>query len=127
MQRYSGGLQVPKMQIESFQGKTTNGGGEIVVTLKYTPKSLGHIATSMPYVAADPNYQGRVTALAGKDVTVTFYEYTYQRADLITTVNSGNAGADPHLHGITSSIVDVDSSVLDAVTVPAFGIVYEIG
>jgi len=126
MQRYSGGLKVPRTQIESFIGKTTNAEGQITVALRYTPKSLGHIAADLPYVAVNKNHECRVESLSGRDVTVRFYEHKYYRAMAITTENSGGAGADPHGHSITDSETDVHSDVLDAVLIAAFGIVYEI-
>jgi len=128
MQRYSGGTKVPRMQIESFINKLTGGGtGEVVVSLKYTPKSLGHIAASLPYVAANSNHVVQVTSLSGKDVTLTFFEYKYYHAAATVAVNSGGAGADPHSHDVTLVEDDIYSEVLDGFTVPAFGIVYEIG
>jgi hypothetical protein len=115
------------MQIDFFINKITNGIGRITVSLQYVPKSIGHIAADLRYAEANKNRRIQVESVSGKDVTLRFFSIDYYNAQSIDAGNSGNAGGDPHSHGITTVIASAMGTLLNTVTISDFRVVYEVG
>lgn len=82
-QRVSDGLEVPKLMMDTFAGKTTEGpgvdAGKVYCDLTYVPKSIGHILTPLVQTIIGYIAPVRVDALSGKTVTLRVYAYVYYK------------------------------------------------
>lgn len=109
MQRYAQGLEVPKQQIDYFDGKTSSAIGEIVLDLTYVPKALKKIIVGVGTgLAGVPRFYNK-NAVTGKQLQIFAGKLTYMKpASPIGNANSGGAGADPHSHTLTLNTDDAD-------------------
>ena len=103
MQRYSGGLAVPKNMVETFSGKTSDNFGVVVCGLQYTPMSLDHVVVSDGEdVASSSLRKYKKISIVG--CTLEFYvkKLEYLEASVITGGSAGGGtGADPHTHAVS--------------------------
>ena len=117
MQRYSDGLAVPKLMIDTFPGKTTGTGadaGKVWCELTYTPKDTDHIIVPPIISVGGLCVSAEFFAISGKTLEMWIFKDTYDKADTPTqSVNSGAAGGDPHNHAITYTQTDVCPLLLD--------------
>lgn len=102
MQRVSGGLTVPKHQMDVFTGKTTGTGanaGEVTCELTYTPKGINHFIIP-PIKSAAGLMQGDVQSITGKTLLLKVYYYAYGKTDSPTSnatgACDGSGGAASH-------------------------------
>lgn len=76
MQRYSGGLKVPREMMEDLPAQTTSGTGVLDYWLKYPPKTLNHIQLDYAYEATRLNRIARVEAIvSGRHVYIRVYKF----------------------------------------------------
>jgi|LGVE01.1.fsa_nt_gb hypothetical protein len=106
MQRYSQGVEVPKIQVDKFIGKTSHAAtGNITLDLTYVPISINDISIEVgaeDTLATTRFY--RKISLTGKTLIVRPVRLEYSKPSVTTSaVNSGNAGADPHVHTLSYS------------------------
>lgn len=117
MQRYSDGLAVPKMMMDTFVGKTTGTGadvGKVWCELTYLPKNLDHIIVPPIVSVSGLLVESVLLTLSGKTLEMWLVKHVYDKADTPTGIaNSGGAGADPHSHAISHTQTDVLPLVLD--------------
>ena len=109
MQRYAQGLEVPKIKIDSFTGKTTGATGYFDVNLTYTPKSINNVLVYMQNSVTKLRL-GVPTILTGKTLRINVFGYGYYKITSLTTTaeNSGGAGADPHDHALSQALTSCD-------------------
>ena len=111
MQRYSDGLPVPKQMVDVFSGETTDGGGNLTLSLTYKPKAIGDIIVPDGWSVGGKRRMFTKHSLVGKVLTLTVQKLEYDKADSPTSSsNTGNTGADPHSHALaytaTEQVVD---------------------
>lgn len=91
MQRYSGGLKVPKEMMEELAAQTTSGGGVLDYWLKYPPKSLRHIQVLFAETSASLNRQAQADAITdGRHVWLHVYKLLSPGAGAECTTTTAN-------------------------------------
>lgn len=112
MQRYSAGLQVPKLMTETFTGKTTGGDGDITFVLKYTPKTINQVIVP-PFKNACGFFRfSDIQTLTCRSLMVVFKKFMYNKPPASTgTASSGGGGSDPHEHSITPISDDIEEDI----------------
>ena len=126
MQRYAQGLEVPRVQIETFVGETSDAAGFLLLDLKHTPVSINNILVSIGYEAAPKAWNMFINDLTGRRVTLQITNPKYYRATGTATANSGNVGADPHSHTITQEFIPVHVPLAASEPLPVITLAYEV-
>lgn len=114
MQRYSGGLEVPRQMLDVFSGETSSGVGFLYLTLSYTPQSLDHVIVPSGYESTVSHRRGyQKLGLVGNVLTVVVLAYKYWKADTPTGTETvtDTGGAAPHGHTISHTAFDVIESI----------------
>jgi len=109
MTTFFDGLEVPETLIEYFSGKTLDAFGEVVLTLRYTPKegTVGVIIQNQFLRLV------KIDSVVGKDVSLYCYYPSYYRVDSPTmTTNAAGGGtvAEPHSHAIGDTRISCGNS-----------------
>jgi len=106
MNRYSQGLKVPLIQVDSFTGKSADGAGNITLNLTHTPISIDDVSVTVGEnnVGSAIRFYLKVS-LTGKALVIHVIALTYGKANTpISADNSGGAGADPHTHTLAYTV-----------------------
>ena len=103
MQRYSDGLAVPKLMVDTFFDPVSDAAGFIYLTLTYMPKSIDHIVQPLGVDRAGGRVRFYVkSGLVGKVLELNLVKIGYEKTDTPTgNANSGGSGADPHGHALS--------------------------
>lgn len=109
MQRYSGGLKVPKQQTDYFTGETTSATGYITLNLSYVPVSKQKTKLSVGTGSGGVPRIYHPYILSGKTLVILATKLTYMKpTTTVSSENSGGGGADPHDHNITLNTEDIN-------------------
>jgi len=107
MQQVSGGVEVPSHTTDVVLIPTTDAIGQIVHTLKYTPK-IESIQAQFEYFAGRLNRFIRIGSFAGKTATFVVYKFQYEESAVVTGSDVGSSGAPAnHTHSIALATTDV--------------------
>lgn len=127
MQRYCGGVKLPRFSTDVFPTPSTDFVGEISCILTY-PAKANSIQVQFEFSAARLNRFVRVSAHMGQYVDVTVYKLVYDKPDTPTAADAGSTGgAANHSHGLTYTATAAGSATVSTEAQPNLCIHYETG